>query len=201
MEIVADRICTVEVAVPLTVSFDCRCDTVAVVTSTLPPLVEWPSDEKSPQARQLDELGGSRALGTTFWDLLEMAAIPRETRGYVPTFFASLIIAGDPAAYGFHISDPIDPGVKRVEVKGPLSLRFLAEKAHVGEGLLRDLNPMLRRGVVPARRMEIRVPSGSARMIAAISRKHDPYVAKQLARLMPRHRKARHGERTITGGM
>jgi hypothetical protein len=83
----------------------------------------------------------------------------------VPTFFASLIIAGDPAAYGFSISDAVDPDVKRVEVEGPLSLRFLEEKAHVGEGLLRELNPMLRRGVVPAREMEIRVPSGSARVM------------------------------------
>jgi membrane-bound lytic murein transglycosylase D len=138
---------------------------------------------------------------STFWDLLERAAIPRETRGYVPTFFASLIIAGDPAAHGFRMSDPIAPDVKRVVVTGPLSLRYLAEKANVDEDLLRDLNPMLRRGVVPSRRMEIRVPSGSARTIAGISRRHDPYVAKQLARLLPRHRKARHGERTITGGM
>jgi len=138
---------------------------------------------------------------STFWDLLDLAAIPRETRGYVPTFFASLIIAGDPSSHGFRISDPIDPGVKRIEVRGPLSLRFLAEKANVEEELLRDLNPMLRQGVVPPRRMEIRVPSEAAKVIAAVSRKHDPYVAKQLARLGPRHRKGRHGERAITGGM
>jgi membrane-bound lytic murein transglycosylase D len=128
--------------------------------------------------RALDETHSA-----TFWDLLERLAIPRETRGYVPTFFASLIIAGDPAAYGFTINEPIDLNVKRVEVVGPLSLRSLAKKAKVDAVLLRDLNPMLRRGVVPrGRRISIRVPSESAEKIARALRN-------------PR------GEGTIAGGM
>lgn len=47
---------------------------------------------------------------TTFWELLERRAVPRETRGYVPTFFATIIIAADPAAYGFRIEAPVDEG-------------------------------------------------------------------------------------------
>src|SRR6202008_1639899 len=31
--------------------------------------------------------------GTTFWELLENEAVPKETRGYVPTVFATLTIA------------------------------------------------------------------------------------------------------------
>src|SRR5712692_5678551 len=58
----------------------------------------------------------------SFWDLLEEAAIPRETRGYVPTFFASLIIASDPATYGFRLGDPVKADIKHIEVDGPLSL-------------------------------------------------------------------------------
>jgi soluble lytic murein transglycosylase-like protein len=38
--------------------------------------------------RALAETGG-----TTFWDLCEAGAIPKETRGYVPTFYATLLIA------------------------------------------------------------------------------------------------------------
>ena len=49
--------------------------------------------------RALAETGG-----TTFWDLCEAGAIPKETRGYVPTFYATLLIASDPAAYGFHLT-------------------------------------------------------------------------------------------------
>ena len=107
---------------------------------------------------------------TTFWDLLELSAVPRETRGYVPTFFASLIIASDPSAYGFRLSDAVDSNVKPVEVDGPLSLRFLAESANIDEGLLRDLNPALRRGVVPPGRVTVRVPAKAAESIEARAR-------------------------------
>ena len=72
--------------------------------------------------RALDETGS-----TSFWSLMEMSAIPRETRGYVPTFYAAILIAGDPAAYGFRLGDPVDLDIKRVEVEGPLSLRFIAQ--------------------------------------------------------------------------
>lgn len=121
--------------------------------------------------RALEETGTS-----TFWDLLELAAIPRETRGYVPTFFASLIIASDPSTYGFRLGEATDGTIKRVEVEGPLSLRFLAQSVNVDEGALRDLNPALRRGIVPPGRATIRVPSNFAGTIAAISRNDDTFV-------------------------
>jgi membrane-bound lytic murein transglycosylase D len=113
--------------------------------------------------RALDRTGSS-----TFWDLLERAAIPRETRGYVPTFFATLIIAGDPPAYGFRLGEAADDaGVQPVEVEGPLSLRFLAEFAGLDEAELRDLNPSLRRGMVPPGNGVVRLPSKAAEIVAA----------------------------------
>ena len=80
----------------------------------------------------------------TFWELLENEAVPKETRGYVPTFFATLTIASDPSTYGFQLGTPIDFDRSAVEIEGPLSLRYLASVAHVDEALLRDLNPALR---------------------------------------------------------
>ena len=71
--------------------------------------------------------------GRTFWDLLENEAVPKETRGYVPTFFATLTIASDPTTYGFRLGQPIDFDLSAVEVEGPLSLRYLASVAHVDE--------------------------------------------------------------------
>jgi membrane-bound lytic murein transglycosylase D len=112
-----------------------------------------------------------RALETnnvaTFWELLELGAIPKETRGYVPTFFATLMIASDPQTYGFKLNDPADIDEKRVEVSGPLSLSYLAEAAQVDEAVLKSLNPALRRGVVPPGRLTIRVPSKAAETIAS----------------------------------
>ena len=103
----------------------------------------------------------------TFWDLLENEAVPKETRGYVPTFFATLTIASDPVTYGFRLGTPIDFDRSAVEIEGPLSLRYLASVAHVDEALLRDLNPALRQGIVPPGKNAVRVPSKSAESIAA----------------------------------
>lgn len=129
-----------------------------------------------------------RALDDThtksYWELLELSAIPKETRGYVPTFFAALIIATDPAAYGFRLTDAIDSDVKRIDVEGPLSLRTVARKARVDQSLLRDLNPVLRKGVLPRGvRVTLRLPPASADRIARVLRNN------------------RGGERIVTGGM
>lgn len=112
-----------------------------------------------------------RALDEThaksFWDLLELAAIPKETRGYVPTFFATLIIATDPAAYGFRLTDPVEPVIKRIDVEGPLSLKKVARVARVSVGTLQELNPVLRKGVVPRGvRATLRIPAASYERIA-----------------------------------
>src|SRR5712691_10217599 len=121
------------------------------------------------------------ATGTrTFWELLELEAIPRETRGYVPTFFASLIIASDPSTYGFRLAGAVDADVKRIEIEGPLSLRFLGESANIDEEILRDLNPALRQGVVPPGRAIVRVPAKVAEIIearAATMKNDDSHVA------------------------
>jgi membrane-bound lytic murein transglycosylase D len=105
---------------------------------------------------------------TTFWELLEASAVPKETRGYVPTFFATLIIASDPTTYGFHLGDSnwVDDA-KPVELEGPLALKTIAEAASVDEAVLRELNPALRRGIVPPGRTPVRVPSRAAKTIAA----------------------------------
>ncbi len=76
---------------------------------------------------------------STFWELLDAAAVPKETRGYVPTFFATLIIASDPATYGFRLGDSDwTDDARGVEVEGPLALKTIAEAADVEEALLRE---------------------------------------------------------------
>lgn len=102
----------------------------------------------------------------TFWELLDADAVPVETRGYVPTFFATLTIASDPATYGFRLGPSLDFDHQPVEVEGPLSLRYLAAVANVDESVLRDLNPALRQGVVPPGRAIVRVPSKAAALVA-----------------------------------
>ena len=100
----------------------------------------------------------------SFWLLDEL---PKETRGYVPTFYATLLIASDPANYGFRLGTESNFDTKRVEVEGPLSLKYLAVAANVDEDVVRDLNPAYRRGVLPPGRSAVRLPSKAAELIAS----------------------------------
>jgi membrane-bound lytic murein transglycosylase D len=104
---------------------------------------------------------------STFWDLCDLGVIPKETRGYVPTFYATLLIASDPANYGFKLAKPDESSLSRVELQGPLSLKYLAQVAGVDADTLRDLNPSLRRGIVPPGRVSVRVPAKTAETIVA----------------------------------
>ncbi|MBV8518259.1 MAG: transglycosylase SLT domain-containing protein [Acidobacteria bacterium] len=116
---------------------------------------------------------------TTFWELQENAALPKETRGYVPTFFATLLIASDPQTYGFTLGKATDLDEKRVDVRGPVSLQYISEAVGVDPEVLRALNPSLRRGVVPPGRASVVVPSKAAETLAARAdtlRQEDAYV-------------------------
>ncbi|MEO8217329.1 MAG: LysM peptidoglycan-binding domain-containing protein [Acidobacteriota bacterium] len=111
----------------------------------------------------------SRALTTnnvtTFWELCDKAALPKETRGYVPTFFATILIASDPPSYGFQLHEAPLAAVQRVAVEGPLSLDYLADVAEVDASELRQLNPELRRGLIPPGLNQIVVPAACASTI------------------------------------
>jgi len=125
--------------------------------------------------RSLDDYGA-----TTFWELLDASALPKETRGYVPTFYATLLIASDPETYGFVLGKKVDrDNEKRVDVRGPVSLDYIAEVTGVDQDVLREMNPALRRGVVPPGRAALRVPANVAETLAARAdtlRQDDAYM-------------------------
>ncbi len=99
-----------------------------------------------------------------FWELSRKSALPRETRGYVPTFFATLMIVSEPGAHGFLLCEPetSTDDWAEVSIPGPVSLKFVAEAAGVEDGILRELNPAFRRGVTPPGTVKVRVPKSSA---------------------------------------
>ena len=124
--------------------------------------------------RTLEEAGA-----TTFWELLDQGLLPKETRGYVPTFFATLRIASDPETHGFELGKPSSFNGERVELRGPVSLAYIAEAIGADEDVLKAMNPALRRGVVPPGRASIRVPSEHAETLVARAdslRHEDAYV-------------------------
>jgi membrane-bound lytic murein transglycosylase D len=109
----------------------------------------------------------SSTASTSFWELHERTALPAETRGYVPTFFATIAIAGDPEAYGFRLVESQPRDDMRVEVEGPVSLAHIAQVASVDEDELRALNPAFRRGILPPGKSTILAPAAAAELIAS----------------------------------
>lgn len=100
-----------------------------------------------------------------FWRLAEQArALPRETRAYVPMVLAAIVIARNPAGYGFRYAPSSPPETETVLVSGPVDLRRVAEWAGVAIDSIQDLNPELRHWVTPVRgdTYALKVPAGTA---------------------------------------
>lgn len=114
--------------------------------------------------QRLGTRGGSDGQ---FWMIDEH--LPRETRDYVPLMLAAAFIGKDPARYGFtdlehHAALAFD----EVEVPGGITLATVAKAGSVEADAVEELNPHLVRGITPpGRSWKVRVPVGSAPMVAA----------------------------------
>ena len=119
-----------------------------------------------------------------FWQLSasKKKLLPRETRDYVPMILAAMIIARNPAQYGFEIPAAEPLAAERVTLNGPVDLRRIAEWAGVPADDIRALNPELRRWTTPVRdsAYEVRVPAGTA---AAVSEAHGATAPEDAASL------------------
>lgn len=83
-------------------------------------------------------------------DYWQLPRLPRQTRNYVPTFLAALIIASDPAAHGFtdlEFHEPI--AFDTVTVTEAVDLNVVAEMIGSEYNVLKQLNPALLRWCTP----------------------------------------------------
>jgi membrane-bound lytic murein transglycosylase D len=107
----------------------------------------------------------TRSRKIDFWQLSSSTRyLPRETRDYVPMILAAIIIAKNPAQYGFEIT-PVAPTLTdTVLVPEALDLRRVAEWAGVPMDDIQALNPQFRRWTTPIKKGEysIKVPQGTA---------------------------------------
>ena len=105
-----------------------------------------------------------------FWTLTEKSKIlPRETREYVPMILAAIVIARNPAQYGFDFETE-DPTVfDKVTLPRPVDLRRVAEWTDSSIDEIQALNPELRRWTTPVRdtNYELKVPAGMADVVSA----------------------------------
>jgi membrane-bound lytic murein transglycosylase D len=103
-----------------------------------------------------------------FWALAEKPRIlPRETRDYVPMILAAIVIARNPAQYGFEFETEAPADYEQVTLPRPVDLRRVAEWAGTTIDEIQSLNPELRRWTTPVRdeQYELRVPAGSAERV------------------------------------
>jgi membrane-bound lytic murein transglycosylase D len=105
-----------------------------------------------------------------FWSLAEKPKLlPRETREYVPMILAAMVIARNPAQYGFQFDSESPVPVEKVTLTRAVDLRRIAEWTESSINEIQTLNPELRRWTTPAqdKGYELKVPAGTAEAVLA----------------------------------
>jgi membrane-bound lytic murein transglycosylase D len=106
----------------------------------------------------------------SFWKLAEKPkALPRETREYVPMILAAIVIARNPAQYGFDFETEAATEFDKVTLPRPVDLRRVAEWTDTTIDDIQALNPELRRWTTPVRDTQyaLKVPAGTADVVMA----------------------------------
>ena len=106
-----------------------------------------------------------RSGASDFWDLSSRSTkyLPRETREYVPMILAAIILARNPAQYGFDVASQAPPTYDTVALTQAVDLRRVAEWTGSSIDEIQSLNPELRRWTTPVRSSSytIKVPQGT----------------------------------------
>jgi membrane-bound lytic murein transglycosylase D len=111
-----------------------------------------------------------RNRASDFWTLsAKPRALPRETRDYVPMILAAIVIARNPAQYGFEFQSEPPATYDTVTLPKPVDLRRVAEWTDTTIDQIQALNPELRRWTTPVRdeAYELKVPAGTASLVNA----------------------------------
>ena len=105
-----------------------------------------------------------------FWQLAaKPTLLPRETREYVPMILAAIVIARNPAQYGFDFEMESPQVYEKVTLPRPVDLRRIAEWSNTTIDAIQALNPELRRWTTPVKdtQYEVKVPMGAADRVLA----------------------------------
>jgi membrane-bound lytic murein transglycosylase D len=118
-----------------------------------------------------------RSGRSDFWKLAASTRLlPRETRDYVPLILAAIVIARNPAMYGFDIQAAEALRPETVTLSTPIDLRRVAEWIGTPVQTIQELNPELRRWTTPVGATEyaLKVPSGTVDLVRAHLEQTDP---------------------------
>jgi membrane-bound lytic murein transglycosylase D len=127
-----------------------------------------------------------------FWKLSRGSFLKGETKNYVPKLLAAMLIAKEPAKYGFtdlDYQDPLDYDV--VKLPTSTDLQIVANLTNASYERIKNLNPELKRWCTPPRvkNYPLRIPAGTA---ADFRKKYARIPARKRANYM-RH-KIRRGD-------
>ena len=126
-----------------------------------------------------------------YWAMVKRKMLPRETRSFVPSILAALIIFRNPERYGFWVEPEPPLQFETVDLKEQVDLRVVADEIDVRVADLFALNPELRRGITPFHYDDYRlkVPLGKADLL-----KERLAALPKDRKVQVRHHKVKRGE-------
>jgi soluble lytic murein transglycosylase-like protein len=157
----------------------------------------WHLAQAAYNAGEMKIVRAIKGVGSTdFWALARSAFLRTETKEFVPQIQAATVIGREPERYGFEVTEPGRARVETVRVPPSTSLQKLASAAGVPLKMLRDLNPVLVRGVTPPRDpYDLRIPASSHEaVLTALAPPKPTVVAKKTSR---KGSKGASGARTV----
>lgn len=96
-----------------------------------------------------------------FWEMRDRGYLPSETSEYVPKVIAAMEVAKEPRRYGIEVVKSPPARFDTIQVTRPISLQAVARLTGSDVDTIRELNPALKRGVVPPDGYEVRLPEGT----------------------------------------
>lgn len=94
-------------------------------------------------------------------DYWQLRRIPRETRNFVPNFYAILHLLSEPEKYRLRlpaIEEPLE--YETIDLEASFSIAHIARLADVSPGVIKSYNPALISDIAPSGKYTLRVPGG-----------------------------------------
>jgi membrane-bound lytic murein transglycosylase D len=96
-----------------------------------------------------------------FWEMRDRGFLPSETSEYVPKVLAAMEVASSAKRYGIDVAKSAPQKFDLIQVTRPISLKAVAQLTSSDLDTIKELNPALKRGVVPPDGYEVRLPEGT----------------------------------------